>query len=106
MLEFIRRLARQPARESAPPKLDAGTRKLAKGQRILLRTLMGTRGQMFTVSELAGLMGCSIAEASRRVKAAAGTGYIRCECRGRRKYTRLANLTWPVYRDLADTVRQ
>jgi hypothetical protein len=65
--------------------------------------VMMEAGRWLSVTELAGLMGCSVGEASKRVEAAGDL--VRCRREGRRKMVRLREMRMMEWCDLAASAR-
>jgi len=72
------------------------------GHDALVRALM-TAGRALSVTELAERMGCSVGEASKRVKVAGNL--VRCNRDGRRKLVRLRQMSLTEWTALAASVR-
>lgn len=72
------------------------------GNDAIVRVLMRCSGKWLTVSDLAAAMGCSVGEASKRVKAAGRLVQTRKD--GRRKLVRLRAMRMDVFMQMASEI--
>lgn len=99
-LDNLLNLGRQPL-PTQPEKKRQPVRK-THGNDAIVRALMRCSGKWLTVSDLAVAMGCSVGEASKRVKAAGRLVQTRKD--GRRKLVRLRAMGMDVFMQMASEI--